>query len=224
MTKLLLSDTFEENTRHASSFRLICENALAPLNRIDKSFDEASYSSVLRGAYCLIVAGVDSYLTNFFYDGVSELSRLESKGQCPADFSLNAERFLLNRCRVNKKEITDIGVGSTNLDKEMLFSKVSGVTFNKSFQFVEIYNLLFERIDESKFWDLCAGYVPAKSALWLRQTWSLVVQRRNIIMHSGDLDIRGVALQPFESEFVENALLGSAAVISVFEKQSMHLF
>lgn len=219
MSELIFPRAFEENTRHASSFRLICENALAPLRIMDESFDPACFSSVLRGSYCLIVAGVDSYFTNFLYDVVFELSRLKSKQGDLAAFSLSVKEFLSSRCRVSKNDIAEIGVGSPNLDKDILFSKFLGVTFNKSFQFVEIYNLLFKEINTAEFWELCSEYVPGKDALWLEMTWKLVVDRRNMIMHSGDLDTRGLTLQSFRLEFVENAFLISTAVVSVFEKQ-----
>lgn len=56
------------------------------------------------------------------------------------------------------------------------------------------------------------------------ETWWLVVDRRNAIMHSGDLDVRGIELREFEEEFVENALLIAVEVVSIFERQAKRVF
>lgn len=224
MPQLHFPDQFQENTRHASAFRIVCKNALGPIGPAKSALDSEQYSSVLRGAYCLIVASVDAYLTNYFLDALTELSLTNANSNDSSPFITKVNSFLKNSCRVSNKNVKSIKIGTPDFQKDELLSALSGVTFNKGFQFASIYGLLFEEITEKEFWSKCVPSFSNRRDSWPMETWWLVVDRRNAIMHSGDLDVRGIELREFEEEFVENALLIAVEVVSIFERQAKRVF
>lgn len=151
-------------------------------------------SVMLRAEYVLIVSALDNYIHEVVRNGL--LERFEnpslSKGMGIISIPLNIVKLLLTEANENQK-------------KQILNSEIKKITSKDSYQSPKGIEFALALIDIKGIWNSISDYMLMKPND-IKDTLSLIVNRRNKIAHEADMDYLTLQKTPIDRETVIDCL------------------
>jgi hypothetical protein len=132
-------------------------------------------SELLRAEFVLIVSALDYYIHGVVRDGL--IDQLNSTDNCNAN----------NLCIPFSTVKVLLHINSKEEQKRVLNEQIKNITSKDSYQAPRAIEKALSMIDVKKVWTKISDF-SGKSAVDIRDTLSIVINRRNKIAHEADID------------------------------------